>query len=193
MKKTLGVALPALALVLIAGAAVLAVPHPAAPTAPGASLLASGSPMVYPTSTPTKAAQAPKVVHQAQTQPTPTDTPVPPTPTATVAPSWHAVGSYSGSTEGVFATLNNVAGPFRIDWTCQAGTQTWQVGFEMVDAANAGHTSGAGTACSPTNLSGTLTFDDSDVDTVRTWNVTASCGGTNCAMGNWTATVYEWS
>lgn len=147
----------------------------------------------------------------ATTQPTsipPTATPVPPTPTATIpptatpvpptpipptpTPSWHIVGTYSGTGPGPVVTLtgitNNDPNNVRIDYTCQAPSGMWRIGFQVVSTTDDGAGDGVGTGCGGTYpLSGSYLLTAYPNAGGPDWQVSMS--DATDAGGPWTATV----
>lgn len=153
----------------------------------------AATPVPTATDTPTAAPQPTATATQAPAA-TPTPTAVPPTPTATPipAPAWHTVGSYSGSTAQQFATLTNVPGAIRVDWTCQTTQALPSWGFTLgIAATTKSAGAGQGGTCDASHLSAAFTFDQPASSPGNTWTVTVGAGSGG-AVGPWTATVEEW-
>lgn len=197
--------LAGLALLLLIGALVaLAAPQGASNT-PAALLAASGS-HATASATTARSTQAANGVHKnapgssgqptraplapTATAPAPTDTPVPPTPTATntPAPSWHTIGSYSGSggqTLPSFAT----GAPWRMEWTCTPAAGT---GFSFSFTADGAMIGGFGDACDGSSpSSGTWASCADGSCGSHTFDVSVGANGSE-SMCAWTATIEEW-
>lgn len=211
----------ALALVALVGAsAILAAPKGSTPpSSTGNTVAFSGgsSPVATSAATATATAtatHAPKTHNTSSTSsgdpaptatPIPTDTPTPPsatatpiptatpspTSTATPSPSWHTVGSYSGSAPQTLTTLSNVTGPIRIDWTCQPSQAlpTWYL-LGGISATTTSAGSGQSAQCAAGNTSGSFEFDGPANIPGNTWQVTINGGSSGC--GAWTAIVEEY-
>lgn len=123
----------------------------------------------------------------------PTATPAPPAPTATPtqppAPSWHTVGSYSGSTAQTLPSFTT-ANPWRLDFSCtvQSGA-----GFSFAVQADGVNIGGFGDTCdgqSPT--SGAWGSCDTGLCGSHTFVISEGQGNGVLAQCAWTAVIEEW-
>lgn len=213
VRRIAGTAVAVAALVAVSGLVALSAPgqhapdntstanraapqHTLAPasTSSTTAQIAPGSTAPVPTKTPKSpkttggtggTTQSPAQLDTATATPT---TP-PPTATATPAPSWHTLGSYSGTGPGAITTLTNVPGPMQVVWTCDpaSGVANWTIGFRMVSSAD---TMATGQRCQAGSTSGTFNFDIPASEYGLNWDV--SCVDSGDGGGSWTATIQAW-